>query len=117
MRLKTPLLVTAKHAPRFEIRHHREWPHLVNWRVALGSIEAHHPDRPGAPRVVPEDAEIIYQMTGGGIAALAASVIEGSDILLPLELIGANGIQSTRQVKLVCLTPAIVIHVGPIIYH
>ena len=75
--MKTPRLVIPEHAPHFEISDHCEWPRLVNWRVAIGPVEAHHPDQPGAPCVVPEDPEIVYQVTRGGIAALAALIIEG----------------------------------------
>jgi hypothetical protein len=85
--------------------------------VALSPIEAHYPDRPGVPSVIPEDPEIVYQMPRGGIAALAAPIIEGTNILLSLKRVGTDGIECIRQIKLMRLIAAVVIHVGPIIYH
>src|SRR6266850_8298759 len=63
MRLKTPQPVVAEHALRFEIGDHRGWPCPLKRRAAVGAVEAHHPDSPGASWVVPEYPKIVYQVT------------------------------------------------------
>jgi hypothetical protein len=85
VRLKTPQPVVAEHALRFEIGDHRGRPCPLKRRAAVSAVEAHHPDRPGAPCVVPEYPGIVYQVTRGGSTALPAPGIEGADLLLSLE--------------------------------
>jgi hypothetical protein len=79
---------------------HRGRGRLLNRRATIGQIEAHHPEHPGAARVVPEYPEIVYQVTRGGTAALPAPIIKGADILLPLEPVGADRVKRVRQIKL-----------------
>src|SRR5712671_3116103 len=104
VRLKTPQPVVAEHALRFEIGDHRGRPCRLKRRAAVGAVEAHHPDRPGASRVVPEHPKIGYQVTRGGSAALPAPSIEGADLLLSLEPVVANSVERIRQIKLMRLT-------------
>jgi hypothetical protein len=68
--LNTPQRVIAEHALRFKISDHRGRCRLLNRRATIGQIEAHHPEHPGAARIVSEYPEIIYQVTRGGTAAL-----------------------------------------------
>src|SRR5882762_2445836 len=117
VRLKTPQPVVAEHALSFEISDHRRRPCPLKRRVAVGAVEAHHPDRPGMPYVVPEDPKIVYQVTRGGSAALPAPSIEGADLLLSLEPVVADNVECVRQIKLMRLATAIAIHVGPVIGH
>src|SRR6202795_881453 len=93
VRLKTPQPVIAEHALRFEIGDHRGRPCPLKRRAAVGAVEAHDPDRPGASWVVPEHPKIVYQVTRGGSSALPAPSIEGADLLLSLEPVVANGIE------------------------
>jgi hypothetical protein len=115
VRLKTPEPVVAVHASRLEIRDHRGRPGQLKRRATVGAVEAHHPDRLGAPRVLPEYLKIVDQVTRGGIAALPASGIESTDLLGPLEPVVADGVKRLRQIKLVGLATAVVIYIGPVI--
>ncbi len=117
MRLKTPQPVVAKHALSFEISDHRGRPRTVKGRVTVGAVEAHHPDSPGMPCVIPEHPKIVHQVTGGGPAALPAPSIEGADLLLSLEPVVADRVECIRQIILMRLSSAVAIHVGPVIDH
>src|SRR5580693_5734411 len=100
-----------------KISDHRGRCRLLNRRATIGQIEAHHPEHPGAARIVSEYPEIVYQVTRGGTAALPAPIIKGPDLLLPLEPVGADGVKGVRQIKLMGLAAAVAIHVGPVICH
>src|SRR5580693_4275966 len=83
-----------------KISDHRGRCRLLNRRATIGQIEAHHPEHPGAARIVSEYPEIVYQVTRGGTAALPAPIIKGPDLLLPLEPVRADGVKGVRQIKL-----------------
>src|SRR6267378_1478846 len=117
VRLKTPQPVVAEHALSFEISDHRGRPCPLKRRATVGAVEAHHPDRPAMPFVVPEYPKIVYQVTRGGSAALPAPSIEGADLLLSLEPVVTDSIERIGQIKLMRLASAVAIHVGPVIGH
>src|ERR1700732_2023475 len=108
VRLKTPQPIVAEHALRFEIGDHRGRTCPLKRRAAVGAVEAHHPDRPGAPCVVPEYPKIVYQMTRGGSTAPPAPGIEGADLLLSLAPVVADSVERIRQIKLMRLATAVV---------
>src|SRR5215469_1032864 len=86
MRPKAPQPVVAEHAARFEIRDHCGWSYPLNRRRAIGAIEAHHPDRPGASLVVAECSEVVDEVTRGDRPALAAPGIERADLVRSFEI-------------------------------
>src|SRR5258708_40040843 len=103
MRGKTPQPVVTEPALRLEIGDHRGRPCPLKWRATIGAVEAHHPDRPGMPCVVPEHPKIVYQVTRRGSAALPAPSIEGADLLLSLKPVVADSVKRTRKIKLMRL--------------
>src|ERR1700730_15781957 len=115
VRLKTPQPVVAEYALSFEISDHRRRPCPLKRRATVGAVEAHHPDRPGMPRVLPEYPKIVYQVTRGGSAAPPAASREGADLLLSLEPVVADNVERIGQIKLMRLSTAVAIHVGPVI--
>jgi hypothetical protein len=117
VRLKTPQPVIAEHTLRFEISNHRGRSHHLHRRTTIGPIQAHHPNHPGAPRVVSEHPKIAYQVTRGGGAGLPTPVIEGADLIHPLEPVVADNVERFRQIKLVRLAAAVDVHISPVISH
>src|ERR1700730_8386305 len=117
VRLKTPQPVVAEYALSFEISDHRRRPCSLKRRATVGAVEAHHPNRPGAPCVVTEYPKIVYQVTRGGSAALAAPSIEGADLLLSFEPVVADSVERIGQIKLMRLSAAVAIHLGPVVDH
>ena len=113
VRLKTPQPVVAEQALGFEVRNHgRRFCPLKGW-TAVGAVEAHHPDRPDATRIVPEYPEIADQVTRRGGAVLSPPSIEGTDLFRSFEPVVADREERLRQIKLVRPAAPVVIHVRP----
>ncbi|MGC2199377.1 MAG: hypothetical protein WA633_04400 [Stellaceae bacterium] len=54
-------------------------------------------------------------MTRGDVAVLPPPSIEGTDLFSSFEAVVTDGVERFRQIKLVRLPTAVVIHVGPVI--
>src|SRR5258708_4288566 len=109
VRSKAPHLVVGEHALRFEISDHRRRLRPLKRRVAVGAVEAHHPDRPGMARIIPEYLKILDQVPRRGSAALPTPSVERADLFLALESVDADSVERIRQIKLVRLAAAIAI--------
>src|SRR5271168_1371559 len=90
VRLKAPPPVVAEHALGFEICNHSGRSCPVKGWAAVGAVEAHHPERPDATRIVPEHPKIADQVTRGGGAVLSPPSVEGTDLFRPFEPVVAD---------------------------
>jgi hypothetical protein len=99
VRLETPQPVIAEHALCFKISDHRGRSRQLQWRATIGPIEAHYPNHPGTPGVVSEYSKIAYQVTRGGGAGVPAPVIEGADLIHPLEPVVADSSRSAPSFR------------------
>ena len=114
MRLKPPLPILAEDAARLEIGDHRRRSRSLKRRPAVGAVEAHHSGHPGVPCVFAKHPQIGDQVARHD-RAVAASGVEGADLLLSLEPVVADHILPIREIELVRLFAAVFVHLGPII--